>query len=80
LRVLTNISIISFNPFIFIQLILEPLVLEDTQIIDQSMQKRTVDPTNVSIKDGQHNFVSQSWSIEFWGEPSIIRKRRDGRS
>jgi hypothetical protein len=72
LKVLTNhISIISFNPFIFIQLILDSIVLKDAQIIDQSRQKRTIDPTNVSIKDGQHNFVSLSWSMEFWGEPSI---------
>jgi hypothetical protein len=69
LRVLTNISIISFNPFIFIQLILDSIVLEDAQIIDQSRQKRTVDLTNVSIKDGQHNFVSQRWSM---GENNLL--------
>jgi hypothetical protein len=34
LRILANISIVSFNPFIFVQLILDSIVLEDAQIIE----------------------------------------------
>ena len=70
-RIFPRISIVSFNPFVFIQHIFKSLVPKDLQIINQTGQKWTVDPNNVSIKDRHCNFVPQTRSMMFWCKPSL---------